>query len=92
MNNRQAQEEVTVVCTAEQRRAMIAARERFLKDEPKSPPLTEGAKTQPGHIGRTIVPGEDKQSDAEQALVPGGATFTPYWEPAGWSEEDLYRR
>jgi len=82
------QAKIEVVCDEAKRKAMIEAREKFLAEKPQP----QQAKLQPGHIGRTIVPGEDKQSDTEQALVPGGATFTPFWEPAGVSEQDLYRR
>ena len=88
--NTTAQQAVEVVCDEATRQAMIAAREQFLRDGKK--PQPEQPKLQPGKpIGRTELPGEQPSEDQEQALVPGGATFTPYWEPHGVSEKDLYR-
>jgi len=53
VNNRQAQEEITVVCTAEQRRAMIVAREQFLLDDAR--PQPEQKQTELGKpIGRSV--------------------------------------
>ena len=50
---RQAQEEVTVVCTAEQRRAMIVTREQFLLDDAR--PQPEQKQTELGKpIGATF--------------------------------------
>ena len=110
-------DKTVVVCTAEQRRAMIEARERFLNrradiatDSPSADPAPGGElmnpatqpKLQPGTpIGRTQVP-EDPQiawlrsyglspEDEQEAMIPGGATFTPFWEPHAVSEADLYR-
>jgi hypothetical protein len=94
VNNRQAQGGLTVICTEEQRQAMIAAREQFLKDGSKSPPLPDQPKLQPGHIGATRVPGDGEQSDTEQTIVQPGQAFTPYFEPHGVdvaaSEAELY--
>lgn len=98
--------DVQVVYTEEQRRAMIEARERFLNDRADAtthpPNAVTQPKSQPGTpIGRTRVP-EDPQiawmrsleqapGNQQQGIVQPGATFTPYWEPAGVSEADLYR-
>ena len=59
-------------------------------DGPKSPPLPEQSKMLPGHIGRTIVPGEEKENQP-QAIAQPGQLFTPFWESLGVSEADLYR-
>ena len=111
-------DKTVVVCTEEQRRAMIEAREQFLMGRadiathPPSPDSPSGeepmnaaiqAKLQAGTpIGRTQVP-EDPQmawmksyglspEDEQEAMIPGGSTFVPHWEPMGVTEADLYRR
>jgi hypothetical protein len=48
-------------------------------------------KLQPGKIGATHVPGEQPPEDKQQAVWQPGTTFTPFWEPWGVSEDDLYR-
>ena len=85
----EAPEEVTVVCTPEQRRAMIKAREAFLTEGPKSQPLPDQPKLQPGHIGATRAPGDKNELASEQIIVQPGQSFTPNFEPYGLMEAAL---
>ena len=90
------QQGVQIVCDEATRQALIKGREQFLREGPKSPPQPEQPKLQPGKIGATHVPGEhvpgeQPPEDKQQAVWQPGTTFTPFWEPWGVSEDDLYR-
>jgi hypothetical protein len=52
--------QVNVVCDEATRKALIAARERFLTEKPTSSPLPVHTKLQPGAIGATNVPEDPK--------------------------------